>query len=308
MSAWATTWAYEQDIKPCGKKAVLVALAHFSDAEGFCYPGQETLADMTSQGVSTVRAHLEALESGGVIKRGHRYKKGKRTSDGYYLQAPADRLQPQKHYRQKSALVQNELPPEKSVLPPDPAHDLLGDPLEKKRTPLPPRGNIEGLPKPRRETDPETVAIRSLVNEMLNDLELVIGPIRDRKREGGEIKWMLDKGYDPQQMEACMEYTRSDPWWKDKRITWATIAKRIGDWVAKGEMKTFESPSPNGSNKHKTEDPYDPFAAYRPTAEDNKGLSEIVLARMKAATGDMHPSVDEVLAQHGETREMHSGR
>lgn len=108
MSAWAVTWAYEQDLKPCGKKAILVALAHFADVAGFCFPSQETLAGMTSQGPSTVRSHLADMEdTDKIIIREFRYdKRGKRTSDGFHLQAPADRLlPPQKDYRRNSAVA-----------------------------------------------------------------------------------------------------------------------------------------------------------------------------------------------------------
>lgn len=110
-----------------------------------------------------------------------------------------------------------------------------------------------GKRKPLRQAPTiESLAIQTIVNDLLTDLESAIGPIRDRKREAGEIKWMLDHGYDPEQMEGCMAYTRSDPWWRDKRVTWATIAKRIGDWVTKGEPKVAEqSTTPRSSNGHK---------------------------------------------------------
>lgn len=156
MSAWATTWAYEQDLKTCGKKAILVALAHFADEEGFCYPGQETLAGMTSQGVSTVRAHIESLEADGLITRDKRYKKGKRTSDGFHLQAPIERLKPPQTYRRKLAVVQKDLPPEKlpttaekpAPLPPDSAHDLSVDLSVNDQTN--PRAHANGNSKPRK--------------------------------------------------------------------------------------------------------------------------------------------------------------
>lgn len=139
MSAWATTWAYEQDVAPCGKKSVLVALAHFADEQGYCYPSQETLAGMTAQGVSTVRNHLDVLENTDkLIVRNHRYtEKGKRTSDGFYLQAPAERLRPPS-YRRKPA-VEKSLPPdfeattasEPDLLPPNAGDDLSVDQLER---------------------------------------------------------------------------------------------------------------------------------------------------------------------------------
>lgn len=97
MSVWATTWAYEQTVKPVGRKFVLVCLANYADENGYCFPSQQTLATMTDQGVSTVREHLKSLEIEGFIDREHRYLKkdrGGRTSDGFYLQAPPDRLKP----------------------------------------------------------------------------------------------------------------------------------------------------------------------------------------------------------------------
>lgn len=95
MSVWATKWAYEQAVEAAGAKFVLVALAHFADEEGYCYPSQETLALMTAQTDRTVRSHLARLEEGGLIKRGHRYtKSGERTSDGYNLIAPVEALRP----------------------------------------------------------------------------------------------------------------------------------------------------------------------------------------------------------------------
>lgn len=115
MSIWATAWAYEQTVKPVGRKFILVAIADFADEDGYCFPSQETLATMTDQGVSTVREHLKALETERLIRREHRYLKdgGGRTSDGFFLQAPAERLKPKskppkaggkvRAYRQDSA-------------------------------------------------------------------------------------------------------------------------------------------------------------------------------------------------------------
>ena len=95
MSVWATTWAYEQTVRPVGRKFVLVCIADFTDVNGYSYPSQEAIAAMTDQGISTVREHLRALELEGLIKREHRYKEGGgRTSDGFWLQAPKERLKP----------------------------------------------------------------------------------------------------------------------------------------------------------------------------------------------------------------------
>lgn len=95
MSHWASTWAYEQDIRTCGQKFILVALANFADENGFCYPSQETLARMTGQDPRTVRRHLKALEDDNLIRRAPRWREaGGRNSDGYHLLAPTERLKP----------------------------------------------------------------------------------------------------------------------------------------------------------------------------------------------------------------------
>ena len=87
MSNEAINWAYKQAL-PSGEKFVIVALADFADHEWSCFPSQERLAQMTGQGVRTVRRHLDRLEEVGLISReSRRGKGGQRTSDRYYLQA-----------------------------------------------------------------------------------------------------------------------------------------------------------------------------------------------------------------------------
>ena len=68
MSVKAISWAIERDLRP-GPKLVLIVLANFADAEGFCYPSQATLARITSQTERSVRTHLAALEHAGLIVR-----------------------------------------------------------------------------------------------------------------------------------------------------------------------------------------------------------------------------------------------
>lgn len=94
MSHWASTWAYEQQVKSSGRKFVLVALANFADESGFCYPSQARLAAMTGQTDRSVRTHLAQLEEDNLIKREHRYEDQRRATDGYRLQAPVEKLRP----------------------------------------------------------------------------------------------------------------------------------------------------------------------------------------------------------------------
>lgn len=139
MSHWASTWAYEQDVQPAGRKFVLVALAGFADEDGFCYPGQETLAKMTGQDLRTVQRHLKSLEKDSVIQRKARWKKaGGRNSDGYTLQAPPARLNPKATNCQVSKATN--CPDDK--LPPDLSENRF-DPSVKKEPLLPPKKNYK---------------------------------------------------------------------------------------------------------------------------------------------------------------------
>lgn len=95
MSIYATNWAYEQPIKPAGRKFVLVAIANFADSEGRAFPGVGTLAKMTGQDERSVRRHIDALEEKGFIRSQERRRKdGSRTTDELWLQAPAEALNP----------------------------------------------------------------------------------------------------------------------------------------------------------------------------------------------------------------------
>jgi hypothetical protein len=114
MSVWAQSWAYEQRLGKWrelkggkrswkgdpGAKSVLAAVATFADENGYCYAGQDTLAEMTDMTERSVREHLYNLEHAyAKIRREHRRKekgggKGEFTSDGIWLLAPAHRLRP----------------------------------------------------------------------------------------------------------------------------------------------------------------------------------------------------------------------
>ena len=78
MSAFATTWAWRQHIKPAARKFVLLALAEFADAEGACRVSQAELSEMTNQTTRSIITHLAELETEGLITR-----ESTRTEDGY---------------------------------------------------------------------------------------------------------------------------------------------------------------------------------------------------------------------------------
>jgi hypothetical protein len=95
MSVWAVTWAYRQRVKPSGAKFVLVTLAQFADGDGYCWPGQMRLSKLTGMGERTIREHLDALEGRRLIRsETRRRENGTYTTNGYWLLAPADALNP----------------------------------------------------------------------------------------------------------------------------------------------------------------------------------------------------------------------
>ena len=88
MSVKAINWAIERDLRP-GPKLVLIVLANFADAEGFCYPSQATLARLTCQTERSVRSHLATLEAAGLIVRPRTQRRaygGIFGTDSYQLQ------------------------------------------------------------------------------------------------------------------------------------------------------------------------------------------------------------------------------
>lgn len=160
MSVWAQSWAYEQRLGRWrgpkggkrawkgdpGAKSVLAALATFADEDGYCYAGQDTLSEMTDMSERSVREHLHNLEHAyGKIRREHRRRergggKGKFTSDGIWLLAPAHRLRP----------------PRKGDAPPaeEPAENFaVGEKRAHRRQSFPP-GRRQGFPGNRQGGEP----------------------------------------------------------------------------------------------------------------------------------------------------------
>lgn len=85
MSVTATKWAWDQHV-PSLAKFVLVRLADHADNDGFCWPGQEGIAEKCSITPRTLRRHLSWLEAEGFIaRRKRRGQAGEYQSDSYQL-------------------------------------------------------------------------------------------------------------------------------------------------------------------------------------------------------------------------------
>lgn len=222
MSHWASSWAYEQDIQPCGRKFVLVALAGFADEDGFCYPSQETLAKMTGQDVRSVKRHLKALENDEVIKRKARWKSaGGRNSDGYTLQAPPDRLRPKVtkcHVSKVTKCHGDKLSPDLS--------ENRKDPSVKKDPPLPPKGyRVPASPLE------EKFELPPADFEITEDLRLWLAEMGFDFTEPELITlnqaWRESRESKPDRRKRTLEMWRAD-WKKFTRIYWE-IRQRNGN-------------------------------------------------------------------------------
>jgi len=216
MSHWASTWAYEQPIKLCGRKFVLVALANFADEDGFCYPSQATLAEMTGQDERSVRRHLEGLEESGLIRRQMRRFKGKRTSDGYYLLAPAERLRP---YRTNCPPVVKLQPDTVTLLPDTVSADPSVDPSVENLTPTP-LPQTRKKPVKQSETHVKLMVFLSVENG---------GTLPCRPREARALTWLIEN-HTEQDILDCFNFLKSEEW-RTTAVTWQTVQKEIGQWL-----------------------------------------------------------------------------
>lgn len=86
MSIEALSWAFDQNLHPT-QKVLLLAIANYSDEDGWCFPSQETLAEKSSLSVATVRRTTTKLVEAGLVEVELRYSHttGYRTSNGYHL-------------------------------------------------------------------------------------------------------------------------------------------------------------------------------------------------------------------------------
>jgi DNA-binding MarR family transcriptional regulator len=84
MSAEILSLVLSSDLTP-GERLTIAALANYSNADGCCWPAQETLAKSTGTTRETVNRHLKSLEKKGFLEIKHRKDKGGRTSNLYSI-------------------------------------------------------------------------------------------------------------------------------------------------------------------------------------------------------------------------------
>lgn len=78
MNYGAYRWAKKQPIKNAAQKAVLMALAEYTNEEGYSFPSQALISEGAGLSVRTVRSALKALEAASYIVREKRSRRDNR--------------------------------------------------------------------------------------------------------------------------------------------------------------------------------------------------------------------------------------
>jgi hypothetical protein len=79
-------WAREQKVRNPRRKLILVDLATYADQDGYCWPGQKTLAEHAECSRSTATRHIGVLADEGKLTIEHRHRAdGARSTNGYRL-------------------------------------------------------------------------------------------------------------------------------------------------------------------------------------------------------------------------------
>jgi hypothetical protein len=105
MSWEATGWAAKQVTGSAASKLTLLALANYADAQGICWPTQETLARDTEQSIDTVQRRLKMLVALGLVRIETRAgRRGQWDGKLYHLAMPvAEMTKPQSAVRSETA-------------------------------------------------------------------------------------------------------------------------------------------------------------------------------------------------------------
>lgn len=101
--------------------------------------------------------------------------------------------------------------------------------------------DVSLLEKERKESKNTTQALRAAVisdtKRLFGFLQSHIGPRKDQKGQGAAIKWLLGNKYTVDQCESCWKYLAAQEW-RTTAVTWMTVVKEIGSWLAKQQPST----------------------------------------------------------------------
>jgi hypothetical protein len=76
-------------------------------------------------------------------------------------------------------------------------------------------------------------------------------PIRNGGKEAAAAKWLIQHDYTPDQVVACYESLKADPFWSDKHLSLQSLSDKIGAWVQRQQRS---APTP-ATRQHADETP-----------------------------------------------------
>lgn len=262
MSVQAIAWAFEQYVPQPGAKLVLLALANFANEQGLCWPSQATIAELTSQGVRTVRGHLATLEEMGLIARQARIREdGTYASDAYQLLMGDHGQNPPKA---KSAAGQKgkrrtarSSPEAKSAAGRNRRRQKTTEPAAKSAAPTPPTEEFEppnepgsgGAPPGGDEAGESEAKSWSIVAGEI--WEQCLGGVAPFGRIGKALKPLVERYGEQDVLVAWRQYLEKAV--EKRRAEFATpadFAARYGYY-----RETGEALPRNGTGRHRTTDP-----------------------------------------------------
>lgn len=62
-----------------------------------------------------------------------------------------------------------------------------------------------------------------------------------RSAEAKAIRWMLAQGYTPEEILACHDYVKGQPFWKDKPLFMMSVQKEIGEWRKRNTQASHQA-------------------------------------------------------------------
>ncbi len=141
--------------------------------------------------------------------------------------------------------VENHIPTDTMSLG-DMAPYPLGTRLDDKPYPLGITQKKESKEKKERSRAPSAApAEKSPHQQIMAAYQEALGyPIKDGAKEGNAAKWLVKNGYTPEQVTACYQSLRDDPWWEGKHISLQTVAGKIGAWSQAQQRKAEPRPIP----------------------------------------------------------------
>lgn len=84
-------------------------------------------------------------------------------------------------------------------------------------------------------------------SRLMTFLTLKLGVIAHPAKEGAQVKWLLENGYDPVQCEACYEHLVGQSW-RTVEVTWTTVRAQIGNFVNGSNSKNSNGNGHSGSD------------------------------------------------------------